>query len=71
MQAMGKGKETLLHAVVRELVLYIPLMIVLDRMFGELGLAAALPAGEGLGAVFALMLLRHTLKQEKLQQGVS
>ncbi|MBR2675584.1 MAG: hypothetical protein IKE28_01545 [Solobacterium sp.] len=71
MQAMGKGKETLLHAVVRELVLYIPLMIVLDRMFGELGLAAALPVGEGLGAVFALMLLKHTLKHEKPQQGIS
>ena len=48
MQAMGNGKATMLHAFVRELVFYIPLMFLLDRLFGEVGLAAALPVGEGL-----------------------
>ena len=38
-------------------------MILLDRLFGETGLAAALPAGEGLAAIFALFLLRHILKK--------
>ena len=65
MQAMGKGKETLLHAFVRELLLYIPLMFLLDRLFGEAGLAAALPAGEGLAALFALYLLRRTIAAAK------
>ena len=64
MQAMGFGKATLLHAFVRELVFYIPLMFLLDRLFGETGLACALPAGEGLGAVFAMLLLAYLLKRE-------
>ena len=62
MQAMGKGKQTLLHACVRELILYIPLMFALDRLFGETGLAAALPSAESLAAVFALYLLHITIR---------
>ena len=69
MQAMGKGKETLLHAVVRELVCYIPLMFLLDRLFGETGLAAALPAGEGLAAVFALWLLHRVIRDSRGNRG--
>ena len=65
MQAMGNGKATMLHAVVRELVFYIPFMFVLDRLFGERGLAAALPAGETCGALFALLLLHLALKKLK------
>ena len=65
MQGMGKGKETMLHAIVRELVFYIPLMFLLDRLFGEYGLASALPAGEACGACFALVLLRHILRKAK------
>jgi len=57
MQAVGDGRDTLLHACARELVFYIPLMYVLNRLFGMYGLAAALIAGEGCGAVFALALL--------------
>ena len=65
MQAVGNGKATLLHAAVRELGIYIPLMILLDRLFGENGLAAALPIGEALAAVFALLLLRRVLKRAR------
>lgn len=62
MQAMGNGRGTLLHAFVRELVFYIPLMFLLDRLFGEVGLAAALPVGEACGAAFALWLMNRWLK---------
>ncbi|MBO4836215.1 MAG: polysaccharide biosynthesis C-terminal domain-containing protein [Clostridia bacterium] len=62
MQAMGNGKATLLHAFVRELVFYIPFMFLLDRLFGETGLAAALPAGEACGALFALWLLHRAIR---------
>ena len=62
MQAMGNGRGTMLHAFVRELVFYIPLMFLLDRLFGEVGLAAALPVGEACGALFALWLLRRWLR---------
>ncbi|MBO4871827.1 MAG: cation transporter [Lachnospiraceae bacterium] len=63
LQAMGDGKATMLHSVVRELCLYIPAMLLLDSLFGEKGLASALPAAEALSAVFALILLHRTLKK--------
>ena len=68
MQAMGQGRATLLHAFVRELVFYIPFMYLLDRWFGENGLAAALPIGETCGAIFALVLLRRILRQARAKQ---
>ena len=61
LQAVGRGGDTLLHACVRELGIYIPLMLLLDKLFGQMGLAAALPAGEGLAAIFALWLLHRAL----------
>lgn len=63
MQAMGDGAATLLHAIVREIVFYIPFMFLLDHLFGEIGLAAALIAGEGCGAIFALFLLHRKLAE--------
>ena len=65
LQAMGNGKGTLLHAFVRELVFYIPFMFLLDRLFGEVGLASALPIGETCGAVFALYLLNRFLSRKQ------
>ncbi len=67
MQAMGNGRGTMLHAAVRELVFYIPMIFLLDRLFGERGLAAALIAGECLGAVVALILLHRTIKAKEKQ----
>ena len=67
MQAMGNGKGTLLHAFVRELVFYIPMMFLLDRLFGERGLAAALPIGEACGAAFALFLLKRFLGRLRIK----
>lgn len=63
MQAMGKGKATMLHAIVRELVFYIPCQFIMNAIWGETGLAFALPVGELCGAVFALWLLRRNMKQ--------
>lgn len=62
MQAMGNGKATMLHSIVRELVFYIPFQFIMDRIWGETGLACALPAGELCGALFALWLLHRYLK---------
>ena len=64
LQAIGRGGATLLHASIRELGIYIPLMLLLARLFGQNGLAAALPLGEGLAAVVALFLLRYELKKQ-------
>ncbi len=66
LQAMGAGKETLIHAVFRELVFYIPFMFLLNWIFGTYGLAAALIAGEGCGAVFAIIILNRFLKKHSI-----
>ncbi|MBR3097998.1 MAG: MATE family efflux transporter [Clostridia bacterium] len=68
MQAMGNGRGTMLHAFVRELVFYIPLMFLMDHLFGEKGLAFALIAGEGCGAVFALILLNRTIRENRKEE---
>ncbi len=68
LQAMGDGRDTLLHAFVRELVFYIPFMFLLNALFGETGLAAALPVGESCGAAFALILLMRFLRKTSMER---
>ena len=63
MQGVGYGFGTLLHAVVRIVVLYIPFMYLFSWLFQENGLAMALVAGEALGAVFVLLLFRRWKKK--------
>ena len=43
-------------------------MFLLDRLFGETGLAAALPAGETCGAVFALFLLHKAIQEARARK---
>ncbi len=64
MQAMCNGKATMLHAVVRELVFYIPLQFIMDGLWAETGLACALPVGEFCGATFALWLMHKNLNRQ-------
>lgn len=66
LQAMGNGRDTLIHAFVRELIFYIPFMFLLDHFWGSNGLAASLFAGETCGAIYALVILRHFLKKNNL-----
>lgn len=63
MQAVGYGSGTLLHACVRELVFYIPFMILFNRLFGMYGLTAAIIAGESCGALFALLIFGRWKKK--------
>ena len=62
---MGNGRGTFIHAVVRELVFYIPFMYLLNGLFGIWGLVSAIIAGEGCGALFALILLKAYIKSHK------
>ena len=55
-------------SIVRELVIYIPFMFILNIPFGEIGLAASLPAGEACSAVFAFWLLTRALKERRLKE---
>ncbi len=74
-QAMGNGGGTMIHAIARQVIFYIPFMYILDKIFGANGLAAALPGAELLGALVAIILVRVTMKkalsalQKKKEQG--
>ena len=63
MQAMGNGKGTIVHAFIREVVIYIPFMFVLNRLLGENGIAAALPVGEAVSVLVAIYLLRRWISR--------
>ena len=63
LQAMGDGRDTLLHAAARQLVFYIPCMLLFNQIFGIDGLIWAIIIGESCGAVFALVLLRLWLRR--------
>lgn len=67
LQAVGDGRGTLLHACVRQLVFYIPLMFLLNAIFGLYGLVVAIILGEGLSAIFALFLLHRWKAMNQLQ----
>ncbi len=58
MQAVGYGSGTLIHACVRELVFYIPLMYLFNALAGVYGLVSAIVIGESLGGIFALLLFK-------------
>lgn len=63
MQAVGYGSGTLLHSCVRQLVFYIPMMIIFNHIFGLYGLVSAIVFGEFCGGVFALLLFRRWKKR--------
>ncbi len=63
MQAMGDGKDTLLHAILRELLFYIPSMFLLNSLFGMYGLVSSLIAGEGCGMIVATVLLNRWIRK--------
>lgn len=63
MQAMGDGKGTLIHAIVRELVFYIPLMYLLSGLFKVNGLVFSLVIAETLAMILALYLMKKWQKK--------
>lgn len=66
MQAVGNGRDTLVHAFCRELVFYIPFMYLLNSLFGKEGLVCALIAGETCGAILALILFARWRRKTKI-----
>ena len=51
LQAMGAGRASLILSVCRQCVLYMPLLFLLERFWGEYGIIAALPVAELLSLV--------------------
>ena len=66
MQAVGYGKGTLIHSVVRQIAFYIPFMLILNRVFGVYGLTSAVVFGEAAGGAFALFLF-HQWKKKNIR----
>lgn len=60
LQAMGDGKGTIIHAVGRIVVCYIPLIFLLNRLLGATGIALSLPVAEALSDILALFLLKQS-----------
>ena len=65
LQAVGNGRDTLVHAFCRELLFYIPFMYLLNALFGKVGLVSALIAGETCGAILALILFARWKRRLK------
>ncbi len=57
MQAMGDGKGTFIHAGIRILLIYIPMMYILDSLFGINGLVLSIVVSEALSDIPAILLL--------------
>ena len=68
LQAAGNGRDTLVHAIVREIVFYIPFMILFDRFLGMYALVAAVVAGETCGGLFALWLLHRWQRHQTVKE---
>lgn len=65
MQAMGDGKDTLIHAIVRELVFHIPYIFLFGALFGMYGLISSLLVKELCAMVVAVILLKRWIKKTK------
>lgn len=63
MNAVGRGKVSFLQAIIRHLVLIIPLLIVMNSLFGLDGLIWAQLVADVINAGIAIMFYRNAIKQ--------
>ena len=61
--ALGMGRKSLLFALLRKIVLEIPLLVGLNALFGLTGLAYAQPAAELILAAVAVCMLRRIFRR--------
>lgn len=63
-QAMGKGIESLALSVVRQGLLLVPLLLILSRMFGEMGLVSSQPAADSITLVIGIVLYIKVIRKQ-------
>ena len=63
LQATGDVKGAVIHTLIRILAVSIPMMFLLDHLWGANGLCAALPAAEAISAVVATVILQKRIKK--------
>ncbi len=62
-QGIGRALPAMLLSLTRQLILYLPALLILSRLFGLTGFWAALPVSDGLAAVAALVWTVVTLRR--------
>ena len=62
-QAMGKPNLAFAITLIRQLILYIPLLLLLNTCFGFNGMLWAQPVTEAVMMTVSLLLLTNTIKQ--------
>ncbi len=70
-QAMGQGKQTLLLSTSRQGLLCIPLVFILQALFGMYGIVSAQPAADFLSMCLALFLFRRLLRRLRAEQAAA
>ncbi len=63
-QAMGKGLESLTLSVVRQGFLLIPLLVVMNRLFGEMGLVCSQPLADSITLIIGIVLYIKVIKKQ-------
>lgn len=63
-QACGMGKLSLLFAIARKLILEIPAMLLLEKIFGMYGMAYGQLVGEFVLAIVSIFVLKNILKEK-------
>lgn len=61
-QAVGKTKPALFLALLRQLILFVPIVIILAHFFGLVGILIAFPIADLLGAIITGFFARNVLK---------
>ena len=68
-QAMGKPVYAFVITLVRQLFLYVPLLLLFDKIFGFNGMIWAQPVTEVIMMTVSVWLLYRTIKKEEISQG--
>ena len=64
-QAMGEGKVAMALAVIRQLILYIPLLFIMNALFGMYGLVWAQLIGDAVTDIISYLWFFRILKKDK------
>ena len=67
-QAMGKGIAALILSIARQGILYVPLLIILNKLAGFEGFIYAQPITDAIMLVFAFIIVFRVLAQEDAKQ---
>ena len=71
LQAMGKGKESLLLGVLRQGLFAIPILLIMNRFVGLYGVVAAQLISDAMTFVIASVIYRRVYRRIIMQSGAA